>query len=178
MSSSYYENKKLKRKDVKKVYIRKRKKYVALSFDEFNRRKENTYLYTKKKFIVVQGNLLEVTDKVYVDYYAEKEHALYLKKWAKGSTTFSLESLENTDTISDTSLITNELEDDVEKKLTLDKLREGVDRLSDREKLIIEKIYFEGFSERKLAEILSISQTTINYQKLQILNKLKKIIEK
>lgn len=45
MSSSYYENKKLKRKDVKKVYIRKRKKYVALSFDEFNRRKENTYLY-------------------------------------------------------------------------------------------------------------------------------------
>ena len=76
MSSSYYENKKLKRKDVKKVYIRKRKKYVALSFDEFNRRKENTYLYTKKKFIVVQGNLLEVTDKVYVDYYAEKEHSL------------------------------------------------------------------------------------------------------
>ena len=29
----------------KKVYIRKRNKYIALSFEEFNRRKENTYLY-------------------------------------------------------------------------------------------------------------------------------------
>ncbi len=177
MSTEYYEGKKLKNKDVKRVYIRKRKKYVALSFDEFNARKKNTYLYSKKKFIVVQGNLLEVTAKVYGEHYAEKEHSNYLKRIAKNSTTFSLDGLEHQDIISDSALITDELEMDVEKKLTLDKLREGIDKLSDKEKLIIEKIYFEGLSERKLAEILNIPQTTINYQKLKILNKLKDFMD-
>lgn len=177
MSTEYYEGKKLKGKDVKRVYIRKRKKYMPLSFDEFNARKQNTYMYSKKKFIVVQGNLLEVTAKVYGEHYSEKEHSNYLKRIAKNSTTFSLDGLEHQDIISDTSLITDGLEVDIEKKLTLEKLREGIDRLSDKEKLIIEKIYFEGLSERKLAEILNIPQTTINYQKLKILNNLKNFIE-
>ena len=178
MSSSYYENKKLKRKDVKKVYIRKRKKYVALSFDEFNRRKENTYLYTKKKFIVVQGNLLEVTDKVYVDYYAEKEHSLYLKRMTKGSIAFSLDALENKEKIIESALITDELAEEIEKKMTLEKLREVMELLSVKDKEIIEFLYFKNYTEQEMADYFGIKQQTVHTRKSRLLNKLKKILEK
>ena len=178
MSSSHYENKKLKRKDVKKVYIRKRKKYVALSFDEFNRRKENTYLYTKKKFIVVQGNLLEVTDKVYVDYYAEKEHSLYLKRMTKGSIAFSLDALENKEIIIESALITDELAEEIEKKMTLEKLREVLETLSAKEKEVIEFLYFKNYNEQEMAEFFGVSQQAISKRKSKVLKKLKKFLEK
>jgi len=167
-----------KKINVKKVYIRKRNKYIALSFEEFSRRKENTYLYQKKKFIVVQGNLLEVTAKIYADYYKEEDHSRYLKRMTKGSIAFSLDALENKEKIIEYALITDELAEEIEKKMTLEKLREVLETLSAKEKEVIEFLYFKNYNEQEMAEFFGVSQQAISKRKSKVLKKLKKFLEK
>ena len=168
----------IKKINANKVYILKRKKYIPISFAEFSRRKENTHLYTQKKFIVVQGNLLEVTAKIYAEYYKENDHKRYLKRQAKLYNSFSLDALDAKDIILDSALITDELENDIEKRLTLEKLRKGMEILSDKEREVIEYIYFKNMTEQQMADCFGVSQQAIHKRKCKVLTKLKKFLEK
>lgn len=59
----------------------------------------------------------------------------------------------------------------------LDKLSSSIILLSDDEQKLIREIFYEGLSERKLAEKYSVSQAAIHKRKTRILDKLKKFIE-
>lgn len=52
----------------------------------------------------------------------------------------------------------------------------AISELSEEEKYIIVSIYFDGMSERNLAEILDMKQPTLHYRKIKILKKLKKLL--
>ncbi len=79
------------------------------------------------------------------------------------------------DILVDTS---QEIDDAVIHKIMLDKLRDSFVLLSDEEQKLIHEIYFNGLSEKNLAEKSGVSQVAIHKRKIKILDKLKKIIEK
>ena len=55
----------------------------------------------------------------------------------------------------------------------LESLREALKVLNDKERLLIECIYYDGLTERETAVILNISQQNVNKKKHKIINKLR-----
>ena len=66
----------------------------------------------------------------------------------------------------------------VEDKLLLEMLLDALETLTVDERLLIDELFFNGKSERKISSETNIPRKTIAYRKNIILNKLKKIIEK
>ena len=80
------------------------------------------------------------------------------------------ENIENFDLEIDSSV---DLEEEAIKLLEIEALYEALNSLSDEERKIIQLIFFEEFKERKVAEIIGISQASVNIKKKKILEKLK-----
>ena len=57
-----------------------------------------------------------------------------------------------------------------------DKLKSALPLLAEDEQKLIREIFYEGLSERTLAEKYCISQVAIHKRKVKILNKLKKLL--
>ncbi len=68
------------------------------------------------------------------------------------------------------------VEEEAVKNVLVEQLLDAVAGLSERDKALIQAYYFEGKTERQIAEQLGIAQTTVNYRKEQIIGKLKKMI--
>lgn len=66
-----------------------------------------------------------------------------------------------------------DLEEVAIKLLEIEALYEALNSLSEEERKIIQLIFFEEFKERKVAEIIGISQASVNIKKKKILEKLK-----
>ena len=71
---------------------------------------------------------------------------------------------------------------DVEKKvidnIMIDKLNRCLAKLSDKDRKLIEQLYFEGKTERECAKIYGINQKNIHKKKALILSKINKLLEK
>lgn len=46
------------------------------------------------------------------------------------------------------------------------------------EKIVLQKIFWEGLSEKRIAEELNISRSTLNYRKGKIYKKIREEVEK
>jgi len=55
----------------------------------------------------------------------------------------------------------------------LENLREALQSLSEKERLLIECIYYDGLTEKETATILMIAQQTVNKKKHKIIKKLR-----
>ena len=51
-------------------------------------------------------------------------------------------------------------------------------RLDIWEKIVLQKIFWEGLSEKRIAEELNISRSTLNYRKGKIYKKIREEVEK
>lgn len=73
------------------------------------------------------------------------------------------------------------VEETVIETILLQQLRSAIKQLSDRERRLIEELFFshngDGKSEREAAKSLGVPQKTLNDRKLRILKKLRKMIE-
>lgn len=72
----------------------------------------------------------------------------------------------------------NNIIEDLYKKYLFNKVKEELSNLSKDEQFIIQSIYFEDMTEKKVADILHISQQSLHYKKQKILKKLKKVLLK
>jgi len=70
------------------------------------------------------------------------------------------------------------VEDVIIEKIMLEKLMLALEELTDCERLIINELFFNGKSERELADSMKLPRTTLQSRKNSIISKLKKIIEK
>ena len=71
----------------------------------------------------------------------------------------------------------DQLEDSNEKDINLlISLKEAINKIKEREKYIIEKRYFEGYSQSEIANILSISQAQVSRIENSALNSIKRLI--
>lgn len=66
----------------------------------------------------------------------------------------------------------------IEKEIDLEKLYVAIHRLDIWEKIVLQKIFWEGLSEKRIAEELNISRSTLNYRKGKIYKIIREEVEK
>lgn len=130
--------------------------------------------------IKVQGQLVPVTEEVYLTYYRMKRRELHLeeKDSAHGVFYYSAMDTEETngeDAIPD--LTSPRVEDMVMDKLIAEKLHQCLSQLTKEEQELIFTLFFQNKSEHQLAAETGIPRMTIHNRKNRILVRLKKLME-
>lgn len=162
-----------------KVFVLENGEYIEISYGELCRFEKENDSYKNKWFLPLYGMLMEVSEDVYKEFYRNKRHEKYCCERAKAKNDFSYDML-TTDDFNGEDILTTQtdnIDDIVEHKILLEKLRKCLSQLTAEERGLITAIFFEGLSERKLSEVTGVPQKTINDRKHQILFKLRKLME-
>lgn len=145
-----------------------------------------------KKKIWVSGQTIEVTDAVYEAYMKGDRKMRYFENDLKTERIFldedgqikqiipsredSLDRLmdDNAEQFSDRH---ESVEDMVLRKISVERLYAALSILSEKERELIEALFFEEKTERDVASAMGISQPAVHKQKNKILKKLKLFLE-
>lgn len=131
-------------------------------------------------FICVQDEFVSVTKEVYSANNSAKRQLRTQRNRDRKHGLLSIQAFD-TDTVNGEEIISDPLAESVEDQVIAAmmsaKLHTCLDLLSPDERELIQAIFFEGKSERKLSEEISVPQRTINDRKRRILKKLKKLME-
>ncbi len=145
-----------------------------------------------KKRIWVSGQTIEVTDAVYDAYMKGDRKMRYFENDLKTerilldenglvrqiipSREDSLDRLmdDNAEQFSDRH---ESVEDMVLHKISIERLYAALSKLSEKERELIEALFFEEKTERDVASAMGISQPAVHKQKNKILKKLKLFLE-
>ena len=92
-------------KENAKCFIRIKKGiYEEITYKELEEKRKKYATYRRKKFIPVQGMLIELLPTEYKDFYKEIERNKYIKKQEKGIEMFSYDVNASIDIIEDKKL--------------------------------------------------------------------------
>ena len=146
-----------------------------------------------KKKIWVSGQFVEVTDEVYDAYMKGDRKMRYFENDLKAerilldedgqikqiilSREDSLDRLmdDNAEQFADRH---ESVEDMVLRRISIERLYKAFDTLTEKERKLIEALFFEEMTEREVSLSLGISQPAVHKQKNKILKKLKLFLEK
>lgn len=162
-----------------KVFILENDSYKELTYEEFCVLK-NTSEFKNKKFIGLHGMIMEVSYSEYLDFYRNRRRQKYLLEQSKNNKDVSFDNL-TTNEFNGENILIDKKTDVCNKVIDLiiyEKLNKCISLLTSAEKELIKEIFFNGISERELAELKGVSQNAIHKQKKRILAKLKKYLEK
>lgn len=131
----------------------------------------------KTYYLYVKGKKVEVSEEIYRAYVQPERKQRMREYRAKDSISVtSIEGLsekgfEIEDETQDvlTSLIENEEENELKAALS-----KALSQLKDRDRKIMQMVYFEGKSQKEVAEILGLDKTYISRRIKEILQNLKK----
>lgn len=161
----------------KRVFIKENGEYKELKYDEFCRMNKSDESFTEKKFVPMQGCLLEVDDKTYKEIYKEYERNRYVQRLDREHTACCADAFEDKDaSMYYGNVAADEFENRIINRLMISKLANALRQLSPDESIIIDLIYYKGMSQRNAAEAIGISQSTFRYRLNCLLVKLKKIL--
>lgn len=162
----------------KKVYVKENVEYIPLEYLEFCLMKESDETYAKKKFVPVQGCLLEVDEKTYKEAYKEYERNKYIRSLEIKNTVYRGESIESDDGLEASNCTAkDDLENVVIERVMISKLRKALQQLDAEESAIIDLIYYKGLSQRSAAEMLGITQSTLGYRIKKLVKKLEVLMK-
>lgn len=146
-----------------------------------------------KKRLWVSGQFIEVTDEVYDAYMKGDRKMRYFESDLKAerfvldkerqirqiipSREDSLDRLmdDNAEQFADQQ---ESVEDVVFRKFSIERLYAALELLTEKERDLINALFFDELTEREVARVLSISQPAVHKQKNKILKKLKVFLEK
>ncbi len=136
----------------------------------------------KKEYrIKVQGQLVPVSEEVYVTYHRMKRRETYLEERDTANGVFYYSAMDTVETIGEDGipdLASPRVEDVVVDKLIAEKLHRCLDQLSKDEQELIFTLFFQNKSEHQMAAESGIPRMTIHDRKVKILRTLKKLMEK
>lgn len=136
----------------------------------------------KKEYrIKVQGQLVPVTEEIYLTYYRMKRRELHLEEKDAAHGVFYYSALDTEETNGEDAipdLLSPRVEDMVVDKLMSQRLRQCIAQLSKEEQNLIFALYYQGKTQMELERETGIKQQTISYRDRQIRLKLKKMMEK
>jgi len=131
----------------------------------------------KKYIIMIGGELIEVSSAIYQVYYGVERHTRMLdeKDQRHGLVLYS-----NLDTpemsgegmIPDCDAVSTE--DAAIARILCEKLHRCLNLLPEGDQKLLNAIYFDGLSERKLSKLSGVPQRTINDRRRKALKRLKK----
>lgn len=135
----------------------------------------------KKYVIKIPGQLVEVTEEIYLTYYRMRRRELFLeeKDMQHGISRYSdldTEEILGEEMIPDRT--SEDIQDTVVAKLMTERLQQCLRLLPDAERELIHALYFEGLSERQLSKRTGLPQKTINDRKHKALRRLKNWLER
>ena len=160
-------------KKFKAVFIMEDGEYKEITYDEFET------LETRNRFFVPEGEvILEVSEDNYRKHCQHERKEKYYTERSRKNKDFSYDMLTTDDFNGEDILVSPDesIEDSVEHKMMLEKLRECMLDLSDQEKNLIEALFCFGMSETSYAAICGVSQKMISIRKTEILTKLRKMM--
>ena len=169
----------MKKYEPRKVFILDNGEYRELTYEEFERHKENEPAYGDKLFIPVQGCLMETDRTHYNDFYREKERQKYLRFLDRKHGLLSIDAFDSDDD-NGTDFLQTDVEDvseTVAHSQLLDKLRKAVDTLPEDEKALITQHFYDEVPQTELARKYGINQSNISRKIGKILLKIKKLME-
>lgn len=136
----------------------------------------------KKEYrIKVQGELIPVTEEIYLTYYRMKRHELHLEEKDAAHGVFYYSALDTEETNGEDAipdLTSPHVEDIIAEKLVAEKLHRCLAQLTKEEQELIFILFFQNKSEHQVSRETGIAQKTIHNRKVRILARLKKLLEK
>ncbi len=136
----------------------------------------------KKEYqIKIQGQLVPVTEEVYLTYYRMKRRELHLEEKDTAHGVFYYSALDTEETNGEDAIpdrTSPRVEDIAVDKAMAQKLRQCIAQLSKEEQDLIFDLYFQGKTQMELERETGVKQQTISYRDRQIRQKLKKMMEK
>ena len=163
----------------KKVFILEDGKYIEMPYEEFNRRKQEDESYCEKRFLSLHGMLMEVTKEEYLSYYKDKRRQRYIDERAKKFGTFSYDAL-TTDEFNGEDILADpnmDTEEEAMFRMMTEKMRKAFFSLTEEERGLIRKHFFENKSQVELSREYGVNQSNISRKIARILLKLKNFIE-
>lgn len=154
--------------------------FEEISYRELEKRRKYIKSYKNKKFIYLHGMLMEVSPKEYEKYYKEIERNRYAKKVLKKLQVVSIDGLQDDNSFKYKQVIEDKkanTELEVEKKLELEKLKNALLQLNEKEFKLIKALFYEENTVRNYAKNIGIPFTTIQSQKKRILEKLRNLLK-
>ncbi|CDW99976.1 sigma factor-like helix-turn-helix DNA-binding protein [Desulfitobacterium hafniense] len=136
----------------------------------------------KKEYqIKVQGQLVPVSEEIYLTYHRMKRRETYLEERDTTNGVFYYSALDTEGTNGEDvipDLVSPRVEDLIMDKLIAEKLHQSLSQLVKEEQELIYALFFQNKSEHQLAAETGIPRMTIHNRKNRILARLKKLIEK
>ena len=165
----------------KRVFLLDCGKYIELSYEEFCEKKEETEGFDAKnrRYILVQGMLLEVDEPAYREHYRICRRMRYLMEMEQKVQILSFEDcikagLEGSILPAQTEKSPDAI---AEGKDMIQRLRRAIDRLSNEERALILAHFFFHATQEELARHYSITQAAVSQHLQRILRKLREELE-
>ena len=162
----------------KKVFLLDCGKYTELSYEEFCEKKEETEGFDAKhrRYILIQGMLLEVDEPAYREHYRICRRMRYLMEMEQKVQILSFEDcLEGSILSAETEKMPDAI---AEGKDTIQRLRRAIDRLTNEERDLILAHFFFHATQAELARRHGITQAAVSQRLQRILQKLRRELER
>ena len=166
----------------KRVFLLDYGKYIELSYEEFCEKKKETEDFDAKnrRYILIQGMLLEVDEPAYREHYRICRRMRYLMEMEQKAQILSFEDcieagLEGSILPTETEKLPDAI---AEGKDMIQRLRRAIDRLSNEERALILAHFFFHATQEELARHYSITQAAVSQRLQRILQKLREELEK
>lgn len=135
----------------------------------------------KSYYVRIHGNIIEVTEEVYLTYYRMDRRARFLKEKDEQNGTVNYSNLDTEDTLGE-EMIPDTTSPSVESvaihSILKQKLYESLGQLCAEDRELLQALYFEELSERQYSERTGIPQRTVNYRRRRAVDRLRKFFEK
>ena len=134
----------------------------------------------KEHIINVHGDLVEVSEEVYLTYFRMDRQARGVDEKDYYNNTFKYDALDTDEMLGRESFADTEatpVEDIAIAHIMEEKLHNCLAVLSKAEQVHIYRRYWEGLTQSELAESYDVSQQALSYHEKCILAKLKKLLE-
>ena len=132
-----------------------------------------------KKYIRVEGTLVEVTEVIYKEYYRLDRYERYQEERDLEKGTYSYENLLSGDMVRGdlvADMFQKSVVEQVEFNILSEALREALNTLKKKDQEFIYQIYFSGKSIRMLADETEKSSSSLSRQHKRIMKKLKNVL--
>ena len=149
----------------RKVFIKEDGDYKAIAYEEYLKLNKVDESFLERKFVPIQGCLLEVDEKTYKEIYKEYERNRYLRHLDMENTVYQTDASEDNEGIMYcVNVVDEEFEDRMINRVMLEKLLNALEFLTPAENQLIDLIYCKGMSQREVAKVLGITQSTLEYR--------------
>ena len=159
----------------RRYYIRKNGILSEVTYDEYQKYVSHKKLEGNVYFVCIQDSLMEVTEDMYMKHYRVIRRKKYLTREVPYEI-LHYQSLDTDEMLGEELLYDDSglsIEDKAIHNIYTDKLYPALVKLTDEERDLLYRLYYQGVSERVLAKQLGISQAAVHKRKEKILKQLR-----